>query len=88
MKKKMPEMYEKYLNFKFRYKKFKSLFDNKQSNFHLKITQSERILFEKLSIEADEEVIDYERKPRRYRHRESPSEFLPHDKTMTKEKEK
>ena len=39
---------------------------------YLKMTQSERILFDKLQLEVDDELVDFQRKPRRYRHREHP----------------
>lgn len=48
----------------------KPLIENKQSSVQLKISQSEKILFEKLQLEADD-AEEFERKPRRYHHRSS-----------------
>lgn len=49
----------------------KPLIENKQSSVQLKISQSEKILFEKLQLEADNDAEEFERKPRRYHHRSS-----------------
>jgi hypothetical protein len=53
----------------------KSLMENKQSNFHLKITQSEKTLFEKLQLEADDSMEELERKPRRYHQKSSTTQL-------------
>ena len=50
----------------FRYKKMKNLFENKHSNFLLKISNSEKLLFEKLENHHDENCSELERKSKKY----------------------
>lgn len=65
MKKKIPELYEKYCFTRYRYRRQKSLFDSKSPN--LKITNPEKVLFEKLELRPEEEISDNEHRPRRFR---------------------
>lgn len=51
--------------FKIRFKKFKILLENKQSNFYHKLSTSQKLLFEKLQNGVDEDASEFDKKSKR-----------------------